>query len=130
MSHILVDWLSITRQNCALGVWSDEVEIQQSKRTDARHPDKTSTVGCLILLVILGILAWVVWNITPDSTKYRIIYQLDSEHVDVENKPADCDWGRAPLGDKGCHYQKQVAPLKNEKGVVIKVYVMWEKVKD
>ena len=47
-----------------------------------------------------------------DACKNKIWYSLTTaatyDQVNVEKKPTDCDWGRAPLGDKGCEYKKDV----------------------
>jgi hypothetical protein len=39
---------------------------------------------------------------------YSNEYGVQSDQVHSRHKPTDCDWGYAPLGDKGCHYEKKV----------------------
>lgn len=45
----------------------------------------------------------------PESRwAYGLKYGTDSGRVDVAPKPENCDWDYAPLGRKGCHYEKEV----------------------
>jgi len=81
-------------------------------------------------LIFLGLIAAFVWWLAPDKYAYAFEYQTNSDNVIVENKPKNCDWGHAPIGDKGCHYKKVVTPQKNEKDKVTSVYVTWERVED
>ena len=68
-----------------------------------------SGCGCL---VGLGIVAFFIWMILPgswtDPLKYGVIYNVDSSKVQYTDKPKDCDFIHAPLGDKSCHYKKVV----------------------
>jgi hypothetical protein len=66
----------------------------------------------VFLAVFLGIPAWGIWNICPDTIKYGLLYQIGRSNVHVEKKPSDCEWGHAPIGDKGCHYEKQVSTVR------------------
>lgn len=65
----------------------------------------------VFLSVFLGLPAWGVWSICPDGIKYGLLYQVGRSNVHVEKQPSDCDWGHAPIGDKGCHYDKQVSTV-------------------
>ena len=69
--------------------------------------------GCLWGLVILAALGWVIWYILPtswtDPLLYSMEYSVNMDQVHRNPRPSDCDWGHAPLGDKGCHYKKTVA---------------------
>lgn len=86
---------------------------------------------------------------------YALVYNTDSSRVQILPKPADCDWDYAPLGRKGCHYEKEVSvprystdtntgrPLvtyddgktwnwlpEGQKPGPAQVYVTWRKVQD
>jgi hypothetical protein len=39
---------------------------------------------------------------------YSIKYAVSAEKIYVDPKPTDCDFWHAPLGKKGCHYQRIV----------------------
>ncbi len=90
--------------------------------------------GLLGIVLIFGLPALGIWSVTPDSIRYpvlyRMIYSVSASHVHIEKKPVDCDWGHAPLGDKDCHYVKQVSPISNDRGRVTDVFVSWIKVPD
>jgi hypothetical protein len=90
--------------------------------------------GFVALLVILGLPAFWIWNLTPDSIKYPLlygtIYKVNVSHVHIDKEPTDCDWGHAPIGDKDCHYKKHVYPGRNNEGRVTDVYVVWDKLRD
>jgi hypothetical protein len=86
------------------------------------------------LLVLVGLPAFCVWSVAPNSIRYPLLYgmmyHVDRSHVEIQKTPADCEWGYSPLGDKGCHYTKQVATVRNDAGRVMDVYVTWDKVQD
>ncbi len=112
--------------------------------------DLGAGIGCLAVLAIIGA---GIWWILPDSwtdpIKYSWIYdKVTSSNVLYTEKPKDCDFMHAPLGDKGCHYKKVVngfnaagylivcynSPCssnnKQTDNVVVKVEVDWLKVTD
>src|SRR5258708_2753054 len=112
--------------------------------------DLGAGIGCLAVLAIIGA---GIWWILPDSwtdpIKYSWIYdKVTSSSVLYTEKPKDCDFMHAPLGDKGCHYKKVVngfnsagylivcynSPCssnnKQTDNVVVKVEVDWLKVTD
>jgi len=39
---------------------------------------------------------------------YSIKYAVSADKIYVDPKPTDCDFWRAPLGNKGCHYERIV----------------------
>ncbi len=86
------------------------------------------------LLIFFGVPALLVWALTPDSIRYPVlygvIYRVGVTHVEVQKKPTDCEWEHSPLGDKGCHYAKQVAKATNDAGRVTDVFVTWDKLQD
>jgi hypothetical protein len=61
---------------------------------------------------------FVVWLIIPSRWVWTEIYvqKFDVSWNDVEwnREPQDCDWGRSPLGSKGCHYNRQVTAYNFE----------------
>jgi hypothetical protein len=89
--------------------------------------------GCSILLVLalvfVGMPGYLIWVNLPDSIRYAMIYQVKRSQIHIDKEPTDCDWGRAPLGDKGCHYKKDVNPIKYN-GQVSDVYITWERHQD
>jgi len=66
--------------------------------------------------VALAIIGAGIWWILPDRwtdpIKYSLVYdKVNSNNVVYSEKPKDCDFIHAPLGDKGCHYKKVVRGL-------------------
>src|SRR5262249_8320141 len=79
--------------------------------------------GVLLVGVgVLALIAWFVWILLPDNwtakIRYSVEYSVSTDHVHWSNPPTNCDWSRAPLGDKGCHYRKTVSAY-NSKGDLV-----------
>jgi hypothetical protein len=53
-----------------------------------------------------------------------------SKNVHVDKQPTDCEWSDAPIGDKNCHYKKNVYEETNAHGRVTDVWITWEKVEN
>lgn len=91
--------------------------------------ENSSLLGTLVGLAVLGGMAAAIWFwIVPDKYRYAVEYDVPSEKVYVQDKPHDCEWEKAPLGNKYCHFERRVAPSMNDKGVVTEVYINWDKV--
>jgi hypothetical protein len=76
--------------------------------------NKTSPGGEVIWgLFLLAVLAVIVWSILPDrltdKIKYSAEYSVEPAQVHWNDKPTDCDFMHAPLGEKSCHYKKTVS---------------------
>jgi hypothetical protein len=80
----------------------------------------------LLFLLPIGYL-WYDWF--PVSW-YAITNGTDSAHVTIQSPPHDCAFSKAPLGDKGCHYEKQVVTQPDRQTGKVSVYVYWNKVVD
>jgi hypothetical protein len=84
------------------------------------------TIVVICLAAPIGILWWLI----PDKYEYSFWYHVDSDNVVIEEQPHNCDWERAPLGDKGCHYKKVVTRQRNDGHKVTGIYISWERVQD
>jgi hypothetical protein len=64
-------------------------------------------------LVIVGCLAFAgiadMWN---SKLRYSSWYNVGYDQVTIQKKPTDCNFFRAPMGEKGCHYDRQVTIVK------------------
>jgi hypothetical protein len=76
-------------------------------------------------LVWLGLLVWfavIAWLFPPERWTniawYAAKYRASPARVTIADRPRGCDWLRAPLGDKGCHYAA-MATAYNADGQVI-----------
>lgn len=129
----------------------------QRPATRTQFDGKNSSNGLRVLvrLAVFGgvlILGWTTFAPEPmrDKVSYGWTYSLSDENVHVSPKPKDCNWAYAPIGDKGCHYEKRISMAvtwggkpqyvdedsyrqslaTGAKETVTDVYVNWEKVPD
>jgi len=69
---------------------------------------KTESSGASILWFFL--FCWGAWVLLSDAwyrkIRYSMQYEVDYDHVFVNDEPTDCNFMRAPLGTKGCHYDR------------------------
>jgi hypothetical protein len=65
--------------------------------------------GAFWVLVLLGGAGWYFApNSWTDPIRYSTQYKVNYSQVYRRDKPSDCDYDFAPLGKKGCYYQKVV----------------------
>jgi hypothetical protein len=93
--------------------WCDDLKGPLSERSTAIE------VVCgwgLLIVIMIGVSIYSVGGIY--KAVFSIKYSVSPDKVHVDAKPTDCDFNRAPLGDKGCHYEKFVEAC-NASGVVV-----------
>jgi hypothetical protein len=88
--------------------------------------------AAFIGLVILwyGGIEVLIWLAPENRYGYGLKYTDSPDQVFIQPKPHDCEWGKAPLGNKYCHFERQISFDKDEHGKVKAVYVNWEKVQE
>ncbi len=59
---------------------------------------------------------------------YATQYDVPVERVSIQPKPHDCEWGKAPLGEKYCRFEKIVNRLEDKDGEYI--IVSWQRVNE
>jgi hypothetical protein len=92
---------------------------------------------------LLMMALWFVWlaHVSDWQWLYALQYDVESAHVTIDNKPHDCEWGAAPIGEKNCHYERVIHyddgkayPRPDGYGAVPAVapfvHVSWSKVND
>lgn len=84
-------------------------------------------LGTCAVLIVFGVIYWL---FAGDTDWYAAKYGVPKENVIVEQKPHDCDWDKAPLGNKNCHFVKHVEPIKDETGRITRVDVYWVREED
>jgi len=71
---------------------------------------KNESSGASILWFLL--FCWGAWVLLSDAwyskARYSIQYRVDYNHVFVNDEPTDCNFMRAPLGTKDCHFERIV----------------------
>jgi hypothetical protein len=63
-------------------------------------------VGIMIIGAFLWSLPGTIWHA---KWRYAATYDLPSTNVYVQDKPHDCAFLAAPLGEKFCHYERTVS---------------------
>ena len=113
----------------------EETGPDGSKNQGAKK-DKLNLGEWIVALFFMYVLFWLlpadIWDFIPAKLKYPVVYSI-AHHislgsVQVATRPSDCDWGHAPLGDKGCSYEKHVFLVRGTKGQVVGVLLDWRKV--
>jgi hypothetical protein len=74
-------------------------------RTGQRGVALGTIKDCILGSVFVAIAACFYW---VGPSVYSIKYALSADKIYVDTKPTDCDFWHAPLGKKGCHYQRMV----------------------
>jgi hypothetical protein len=90
--------------------------------------------GILILLAMLyavghAVLASTAHYVFPTSA-WAYSMEYDTDNVYLADRPHTCEWGKAPLGNKYCHFDRVVETVKDDKGKVTSVYISWVKVEE
>lgn len=67
-------------------------------------------------------IAWSVFSFVQDSVweskfRYAAYYNVRNEQITLVKKPHDCDFLKAPIGSKECHFDKVVAVTKVSKDI-------------
>lgn len=148
-----------------------ERQMHESRKAFAREMERrlpalphTSVVrkvarwflGLFAVALLFALFGQVAPLVFPESQwAYELKYNTDEKHVYIASKPTDCDWTRAPLGDKGCRYEKTIEMVRystdaktgkpivtwddgktwhslatGEKPGPVQIYVTWRKVQD
>ena len=94
-------------------------------------------VVLVVVLVIvfaataIAVVPQIIISLAPESAYgYAFKYSVSPSQVDVEPKPHDCEFMKAPVGNKYCHFEKEVDVVKDERGEITGVVVTWNKVGD
>jgi|ERR1039458_3092699 hypothetical protein len=86
----------------------------------------------LVLLSVAALCSGLFWLFAPtlaEQSWYSFTNQVPRARVFVSQRPMDCDFSRAPIGSKGCHYDKVVEVGKDVSGQT-QVTVYWQKVSE
>ncbi|MFZ0334751.1 MAG: hypothetical protein WAN10_03870 [Candidatus Acidiferrales bacterium] len=92
---------------------------------------QTSNTGSGFLgMLVLGAICFGCWLWFWPKAWYEVKYQISADHVFIDPEPHDCDFMKAPLGNKYCHFEKIVTLSPENSANPTDVYVTWEKVED
>jgi hypothetical protein len=75
----------------------------------ANHTDLGGLVG--LVLIWLAVVIWVpdLWN---SKLRISLWYSVGYEQVTIQKEPTDCNFFHAPMGNKDCHYDRQVSTVR------------------
>jgi hypothetical protein len=91
-----------------------------------RETVKTIIFGLLGLLV-LGFVVECLKN-GPANVYYGLLNDVSAERVTIMPQPHDCDFSKAPIGDKECHYERVVTKSSDKQGNF--VIIDWHRVNE
>ena len=94
------------------GVDGLENVVSAVERVERAVKDKWSTAQ-VVGWCLVGFYVWSapgqIWHA---QWRYAFSYGLDSSKVHISDKPHDCAFFAAPLGEKYCHYERRVSTLR------------------
>jgi hypothetical protein len=61
---------------------------------------------------------------------YGILYGTSENNVIYVAKPHDCDFDKAPQGNKECHFERRISVIPAWASDPVRVTVTWEKVQE
>lgn len=78
-------------------------------RVETAVKDKWSTAQ-LVVVMFVGVYLWslpgTIWHA---KWRYAASYDVPSSQIYIQDKPHDCAFLAAPLGEKYCHYERTVS---------------------
>jgi hypothetical protein len=105
--------------------------------TETKEKFKNYFLGVSTIVVVPMVLLIVidpyVSTLFPESAwAYAMQYNTESQYVVMDSKPHDCEFFKAPIGNKYCHFDRTVTTQKGDEGVNhrVLVYVNWNKVSE
>lgn len=72
------------------------------------HSDVAAWIGATIIFVLLFMWVQDMWY---SKARYSWWYDVSSDQILVDKKPADCNFFHAPIGGKGCGYKRQMSSI-------------------
>jgi len=93
---------------------------------NARNSSNWKSTLLLLLFGALSLGFFCYWFFP--ATWYATWYNTDVDQVHIEAEPRDCDFLKAPLGNKECHYEKQVDAQTDPKTGKVRVDIHWNRV--
>jgi hypothetical protein len=84
----------------------------------------------VVLLIVIG--PYVTTFFPESAWAYAMQYNTETQYVVIASKPHDCEFFKAPIGNKYCRFDRTVTTQKGDESVNHKmlVYVTWNKVFD
>lgn len=89
-------------------------------------------LAVFIVLVILPVVVseGSIWLFPNGTFGYSVKFEVNEKDVFVQPKPHDCEWDKAPIGNKYCHFESVVTTENGANGKIKAVYVGWQKINE
>lgn len=88
-------------------------EVEQSvKDVEEAVRGKWSTLQGIGIIIVLGVIFWWIDDAWHAKWRYAWTYGVSSDKVQIEDRPHDCAFLAAPLGEKYCHYERIVSTVR------------------
>ena len=91
----------------------DESTLNDLKRTVESQPRTAHRAMQFVIAVLLWLVirGWAenMWN---SRAVLALRYTVSTDQITTDEEPHDCDFLRAPLGDKGCSYAREITVIK------------------
>ena len=81
-------------------------------RVEAAVKSKWSSAQWVLAVLIFSLLWSVPGDIWRSKWRYGLNYDLPSDQIIIDDHPHDCAFLAAPLGEKYCHYEREVETLR------------------
>jgi hypothetical protein len=94
---------------------------------DARSLFSLAVWGAAIMFLIGAGSLGILYEYSPQQW-YAMQNNIPVDRVSVQPKPHDCEFIKAPLGDKNCHFDRVVTRLQDKDGPYL--IVSWSRVND
>jgi len=110
----------------------DAINLKSEYRSYARVVLAIVFVPCVLWLIVTIVRANMTWFFPQSPWAYAMEYDTESQYVVIDREPHDCEFFKAPIGSKNCHFHRSVATQKGDASVNNKtlVYVTWDKLPD
>jgi hypothetical protein len=100
-------------------------QLQDSRNLKALGKGFAWVIG-VFLAIFLGLMG-AAYMFPHNAWSLSLRDNIDDTHVYVTQRPADCDFLSAPIGNKGCHYDWREGLVRNDAGQITGVQGWWEK---
>ena len=122
MNSEIVDAL----ENVESAVQSVEQAVGRVESAVKEVKDKWSTPQ-LILMILAGLFFWALpQDIWHAKWRYALANGISSDKVTIAPRPHDCAFLAAPLGEKYCHYERDVMTVRWSTSTEGKPIVSWD----
>jgi hypothetical protein len=134
---IIVAFLAVCASPVLLAVLILKLPIVALMRAKVNTEVRTylGIVGVIVVLpfVLLMVIGPHITTFFPESRwAYALQYDTETQYVVIDPQSHDCEFFKAPIGNKYCHFNRTVTTKTGDGSVNNKtvVYVSWDKVPD